>query len=145
MSLDSNIRLVRIDDPFLIPRHLIEQLPQDVFDVGSFLQNYTASPANLLFLVTDRKDDSEPRKGFFWAQANTLSNTLQIWVLSLDKNFSREHPAFLQLVLVPHFKGAARKAGMKLAWSRFRPVRQTETKHGRVTEWRNYLLEVANG
>ena len=124
----------------LIPRRLLDQLPQEPFNTAEFLAAYTPHPANYLYVVMDKSDEIEPRKGFFWLQANTLEKTLRILLLSLDEEFRRENPTFFNSVLVPLFKKSAKALNFMLVWGRMRTIRDGQTHLGRLREYRVYCL-----
>ena len=126
----------------LIPRRLLDQLPQEPFSAEEFLAAYGPHPANFLYVIMDKSDEIEPRKGFFWMQVNALKKTLNILLLSLDEDFRRKYPDFFNAVLAPLFKKSAKGLNVKLVWGRMRTVREGQTHHGRLREFRVFALEV---
>jgi len=117
-------------------------LDQEVFNTESFLAEYTPHPSNFLFLVTDRKDQDEPRKGFLWLQASPFDMTLRVLALSLDAEFRIKHPHFFNRRIKPLIIELARKAHLKIFWSRFNPVRDGLTHYGRLREYRIYSVDI---
>ena len=139
----ADIRFVRIDHPVVIPRRLLEQLPQEPFTSDEWVASYMPHPVNFLYMITDRNDKDEPRKGFFWGQANPLEKCLRILLMSLDKEFSKENPGFVAQVAMTYCKGMAKTLGAKyLVWSRFKASKTGQTHHGKVREIPVLSLEV---
>jgi len=144
MSADNQIRLTRIEDPYFIPRALVDQLPQDIFNTDNFIEQFVPHATNFLYIITDRKDKDEPRKGFLWIQANPMIEILQIIALSLAPDFRESHPNFLHSTIMPRLRNMARKAKYKVSWTR-RTTKSGQTKYGTLKEIRVYILEVDHG
>ena len=138
----ADIRFIRIDDPILIPRGLLDQLPSEPFTPDEWIASYVSHPVNFLYLIMDRKAE-EPRIGFFWIQANPLEKCLRILLLSVDENFRMNNPDFMGSVLSSWFKAMTKTIGAKyLVWARHKQFREGRTHHGRLRQAPVFALEV---
>ncbi len=84
------LKFVRIDRPdlfSLIPRHLFEQVKDHNFDIDRLYKlvgRFMCDPTTLIFILVDEQSKI---KGILWATANLLIETVQVSVLSVDKQY----------------------------------------------------------
>lgn len=70
-----------------IPRELFEQVKDVDFDIEKVFQlssKILANPTILFYILIDSEDKI---KGIFWAEANILSGSIDVFILSIDKEY----------------------------------------------------------
>ena len=118
----SKLRLVKIDEPSLIPRYLIDQvkgLPytsEDFYEYYGFYQG----PFCFLYAVLDRDDQENPVKGVIWICVDPMSHALRMSLISIHKDY--QFSKFLQEIAFPKGLEIGRALKIKKGyWATTRP------------------------
>ncbi len=86
----TDLEFIRVTQPLLfhnIPRHLFEQVKDIPFEIDRLyrLSEQLLRDQTTLFYVL--VDEDKKIKGVFWASANILSNSIDVVILSIDKEY----------------------------------------------------------
>jgi hypothetical protein len=81
------LKFIRIYDLKLIPKYLFEQVKPQNFDLNelyAMAPNYESDPLTLLYVLAD---EGHKIKGFLWCHINTILKTIDVEVLTVDKEY----------------------------------------------------------
>ncbi len=85
-----DLEFVRVTQPLLfhnIPRYLFEQVKDRSFDIDRLYrlsERLLSDPTQLFYVLID---EDKKIKGVFWASANVLDNSIDVVLLSIDKEY----------------------------------------------------------
>lgn len=92
----SDLQFIRIDKPELftwIPRYLFEQVKDHTFNIDKIYQlahTFIGNPATMFYALADKEaveQGKAPVKGILWANINVLTETINVNILSVDKEY----------------------------------------------------------
>lgn len=119
MSDLNHLRWLRVLQPSIIPKYLIEQIKHRDFDVEKFYKfqegiclyaNGTPNPANLLYALLDPENVV---KGMAWMTINELTDELFVCNYSVDRDYWFQGKAVEKLT--HHVKDILNKLQLKRA------------------------------
>ena len=85
-----DLEFVMVTQPLLfhnIPRYLFEQVKDRSFDIDRLYrlsERLLSDPTQLFYVLVD---EDKKIKGIFWAGANVLENSIDVILLSIDKEY----------------------------------------------------------
>ena len=85
-----DLEFVRVTQSLLfwmIPPYLFKQIKDRSFDIDRLYrlsERLLSDPTQLFYVLTDKEKQI---KGIFWASANIINNTIDVAVLSIDKQY----------------------------------------------------------
>ena len=145
MSKDlKKLSWLKIEDPFLIPRRLIDQIKGAPFTTEDFYKNWEfyGGPLTILFAILDREDLNDPCKGAFCLSADPMAKSLRIAFLTLNKEY--QFAGFMKEMAIPKIKEILKALNFKSAyWATTRPkaFERLGYKRSAVTIMEGYIDE----
>src|SRR5208283_5382890 len=135
---------MKIDDPVLIPRYLIDQIKGAPFTTEDFYRNwgFYGGPLTILLAVIDREDIDDPCKGAFCLSVDPMAKSLRIAFLTLNKEY--QFTGFMKEMAIPKIKEILKGLNFKSAyWATTRPkaFERLGYKRSEVTIMEGYLNE----
>lgn len=125
-----------------MPRFLLDQLVNDFYNVDDLL-SFVTGPLSALYIILDRTDKEDARKGFIWLEALVLQRALMVTALSIDKEWLKKQDHYLRRVMIPWVRELARKAGFKrFIWDHFARAKDVNLSIGRTKIVKLYCVEV---
>lgn len=85
-----DLKFVRVTQALLfrqIPKYLFEQIKDRSFDIDRLYRLSDKIISDLMQLFYVLVDDESKIKGVFWASANIIHNSIDVTVLSIDKEY----------------------------------------------------------
>lgn len=100
-----NLEFLRIYDINLVPRYLFEQLEHREWDVDRVYKASTLINSNPCTMLWALMNDNHEIKGVLWCNLNYLTDVIDCYVLSIDKEYQGQGKYILKTVeLLKPFK-----------------------------------------
>lgn len=107
-----DLEFVRLDKPGLlrfVPRKLFEQVKDRTFDIDkiySLESSFISNPAVRLYALVD---ENSKTKGILWAHINVLTETIQVNLFSIEKEYQFDNALEKTLEFIKSWMGKDEK------------------------------------
>jgi len=107
-----DLQFVRLDKPGLmrfVPRRLFEQVKGHTFNIDKiyeYADAFLVNPSNRIYALVDNKSKT---RGILWAYVNLLTETIQVSILSIDKEFQFDNALEKTLEFIKSWMGEDKK------------------------------------
>ena len=150
----TDLEFVRVTQPLLfhnIPKYLFEQVKDRSFDINRLYrlsERLLLDPTNLFYVLID---EEKQIKGIFWANANVIDNSIDVSLLSIDKEYQFGSAIKETLKFIDTFQKDATIRILTSRIAKYRDAGFKKTKTMMVIEnkeynhGRNYRKRARNG